>query len=1503
MPLTGGPTDKFGNRFEGRWTIVFMTEVLNETARSIRLEPLGEEGKGVEFWLRRKDGFEFYQIKRQTSSSGYWTLTKLSNELVLQNFYDKLKADEKNICMFISTQAVHLLAEMVDRARRASSCEEFYYEFLKSDKYSEAFDEICQIWNNCPKEDAFNFLKRIYFKNSDEETLRDIIVTDCIKPLIDGNSATIADVLAQYALDEVNKELYADDIWRHLEERDFKRCKWNTDPFVLAAVEDCTDRSLPKHTQATISGKVIARDETKIILDKFGTMEEKHAILISGEAGVGKSGVLLQVVESLRKQGKPLLVFRVDRLEPTLLPDEVGKQFGLPASPANVLKAIAGGRECLLIIDQLDSVSETSGRNPEFFDCIHEIIEQALNYPEMSILLACRKFDLDNDHRFRSLIGKQGFVTVQIRHLPHETIKQFIKNDLCLDINRLNKKQMDLLSIPLHLSLLAEISQDSDIDSIDFETTKDLYDKFWERKQRLLHQRLGDSSRWVDVIFSLSNHMSQHQALIAPASILDRYGVLPEAMASEHILLKDGTKYAFFHQGFFDYAFARNFCAQGYELLPFLKMDEQHLFRRAQVRQILLHERDDNFAGYIADLDLMLNDPKIRFHLKEIVLALLAELSYPTNEEWKTIAPFFNNLSDPLSRESKRILYRSIPWINVLNSEGQLKRWLADAKEENINLAIELLSIIQKDDPDVVIDLIEPYIDVSKTWDGRLSQIFSRSKVDASERFLKLILHFMDEGILDEVKELDPLTGHFWYAQESLIKENPAWACEFLGHYLNRKLIISLKTGQPDPFDMEKGSIPHHVRDEEISNSIQECSERAPEAFIYELLPFMLRVIGFTANHDEGTMNSLWYDRVWQNRYYYDRVGIYISESLLFSMETAFTLLAKTNPIELGRLAIALENLEFETIHYLLIRAYAANGEQFVNDAVNYIMKFPICFETGYVEDRFKAARELLEAVTPFCSGERLAQIESMILVNYPNMEDSDHQKAQFNLFNGIPPHLRSESVNNRLIELEKKFGQLIEEPPKTFGGGIVISPISKNDVDKMSDEDWLEAISTYNSENRSFAFDGSDPIGGALELSRELEELVKRDPSRFAALVQRFSDDSNIYYFDAILRGIKDTDLNKELMLDVCRRCHNLKNRPCGSWICDVIAKIAESDLPDEALDIVAWYATEALDPECEKWRIEGPNKTVYYGGDIVSAGLNSVRGRAAKAMASLIFHDKSRLIYLKSTVEKAVADPSIEVRSWITSMLLSVLSHDRDYAIELFQKLCKTEDILLSTYHVEIFLKYSLRTHFSNLKPILERMISSHESDVARIGSRQICFASFDMEEIRPLMDSCLSGNEHLRVGAAEVFASNVKADPDFCKDKLIKFFSDPNLQVRGEAASCFRHLAEEDLVKFTDLIEAFNESPAFKSDIEDLIGMLDKATRKLPGIVYKVCKKFMESSVSSSNRNYSLEVHASELILRLYSQIVDKDLQVNCLNLIDFMIENDVYRIKRELSNYDR
>lgn len=37
MPLSGGATDKFGNRYEGLWTVNCMLDILDEQADSIRL--------------------------------------------------------------------------------------------------------------------------------------------------------------------------------------------------------------------------------------------------------------------------------------------------------------------------------------------------------------------------------------------------------------------------------------------------------------------------------------------------------------------------------------------------------------------------------------------------------------------------------------------------------------------------------------------------------------------------------------------------------------------------------------------------------------------------------------------------------------------------------------------------------------------------------------------------------------------------------------------------------------------------------------------------------------------------------------------------------------------------------------------------------------------------------------------------------------------------------------------------------------------------------------------------------------------------------------------------------------------------------------------------------------------------------------------------------------------------------------------------------------------------
>ena len=80
MPLPGGQTDKVGNRYESRWTVFALLEVLEGKFDSIRLEPPGFAGDGVEFWLRKGSHVEYHQVKRQDVAEGRWTLNSLQQK-------------------------------------------------------------------------------------------------------------------------------------------------------------------------------------------------------------------------------------------------------------------------------------------------------------------------------------------------------------------------------------------------------------------------------------------------------------------------------------------------------------------------------------------------------------------------------------------------------------------------------------------------------------------------------------------------------------------------------------------------------------------------------------------------------------------------------------------------------------------------------------------------------------------------------------------------------------------------------------------------------------------------------------------------------------------------------------------------------------------------------------------------------------------------------------------------------------------------------------------------------------------------------------------------------------------------------------------------------------------------------------------------------------------------------------------------------------------------------
>ncbi|KAB8330405.1 hypothetical protein SD80_032035 [Scytonema tolypothrichoides VB-61278] len=117
MPLPGGETDKIGNRYEGRWTVYCMIDVIDEKADSIRLEKPGEDA--FEFFISKNGNLECHQVKRQKSGRGRWTLSALEDKQVqvLSDFWKSLNKPDV-YCVFISTQDADELGVLTPQSEK-----------------------------------------------------------------------------------------------------------------------------------------------------------------------------------------------------------------------------------------------------------------------------------------------------------------------------------------------------------------------------------------------------------------------------------------------------------------------------------------------------------------------------------------------------------------------------------------------------------------------------------------------------------------------------------------------------------------------------------------------------------------------------------------------------------------------------------------------------------------------------------------------------------------------------------------------------------------------------------------------------------------------------------------------------------------------------------------------------------------------------------------------------------------------------------------------------------------------------------------------------------------------------------------------------------------------------------------------------------------------------------------------------------------------------------------
>ena len=122
---------------------------------------------------------------------------------------------------------------------------------------------------------------------------------------------------------------------------------------------------------------------------------------------------MIECVEALRQDATPLavLAFRLDGKGTVSSTKELGERLDIEESPALVLAAAAEAMsgEAVLIIDQIDAVSITSGRSADFFETVESLLTEVKGLRsrvKFHVLVVCREFDWANDHRLRHLLAK-----------------------------------------------------------------------------------------------------------------------------------------------------------------------------------------------------------------------------------------------------------------------------------------------------------------------------------------------------------------------------------------------------------------------------------------------------------------------------------------------------------------------------------------------------------------------------------------------------------------------------------------------------------------------------------------------------------------------------------------------------------------------------------------------------------------------------------------------------------------------------------------------------------------------------------------------------------------------------------------------------------------------------------------------------------------------------------------------------------------------------------------
>ena len=1491
VPRRGGEADKLGNQYEGFWAVDAVLDLLDGTYSDLVFEPIGEEADGIEFFAMTMSGRrEYHSIKRQ-HRMGNWTISRLTatganGRSILGDLSANVFEDAEAV--FSSGTSATQLDELTERARGCNSFEDFQRSIQQSKNLVDEFhNRIVPLRANA--ESAYTVLQRLRVRTKNESQLRkdvELRIRLSLRPSgpdpIDGPA--VRRLIAELVNDRLGQTLTSSVVLESLEPKGLRPLHLNGDDAVAQRLARLNQTYLADAERLLINDTRISRPEVGIAVDSL--VEQGRSVMLEGGAGSGKSCVIAQIMRSLEDRDVPCLAIRLDRLTEGDRPTaRLGTNRGLPASPVISLGNSADNQPSVLCIDQLDAVSVVSARQQWAWDTLNELLEEARAYPNMRVLFGCRSFDMEQDPRLRQLSRDADQAErLRVGNLDHETIRLAI-DAAGLHSQTLTPQQLDVLSTPLHLYLFLEGSRSA---SLDFTRAGDLYDRFWRDKSRAVNE--ARPGAWSLAIKALCDALSARETLSVQRHILDDHVEALDLMASHSVVvISDDVR--FFHESFFDYAFARVFETSHADLVSWLKSDQQHLFRRSQVRQVVafLRRNGADHPEYLRTLSGLLGDPAIRFHIRQLILDWTGSLSDPTEPEWSII----QDHSSELGNEPWGFVRDSLPWFDLLNSLRRWKEWLQD----DVEWRERALWLLRQDKvlnarAAAIVPMVKAASDGSEEWQAQLWILASGGRGYDSKEMRDFLLELVAEGVPELPALVQMPFSDVWQVLNNIDREDSTYKIRVISAWFDRQLLRAQRAGQVKEFGHPRpGCDSNHWSKEVIGH----CAEGDARQFAAKFWPrFIMLELA-------APSQVLWGYRDAGNPL----------DQLRESLAEAMRQLAVDNPDELDRLLQSEDVPETIWVDHVLLRAWGGNPGRYGDMMVNFLLQRPEeRLKIGYAgwpagaDGYLAVSRAAIAAASSDCSDEAFDRLEAAIV--FLKMPRETAIRGNFRPTGGteyvllccLPFNRMSDMARRRIQELERKFPNAPkraapEEDIEPEIASWVQSPLPPEAVLRMTDDQWISAIEKYRQDN----FDG-----GALEVSRDLERATRDNPQRFVELAKRLDQTHNPSYFGAILSGLtvdadgRHHDAVPEHVFTVVRRIVKL-GMPLNREIASALGNACHTGLPNDMATILIRIVETAEDPKADTWG-DGPNS---MGRDPLDQAINSDRGAAATTLARALFADNDLWPRVNQSVAALAADPVLAVRAATVDCLLAVLDSHRSDAFVLFEALVRGADRLLGTSAVERFLFRAIYRDYGAVRQIVMHMLKAGSPSAVASAAKLIAFAG--LSEASELAQSDAKGmselNEGARRGVAEVYARYV-ADRTVgtqCQEHLTALFEDDDAEVREQAARCWVYVESDDVPELGSLMKKYVRSRAFADAVRGsnvLAHRLEECGRPLPEEFCDLLEQSLELRQAKGSPDAFYLHDLPKLAIRMHEETRDLAVRVRVLDAIDKMMRLGVHGV---------